>query len=149
MRRFCPEDRETYLTLAKEFYASPAVLHAVPETHFSAAFDELMADSPYLDGWLLTVSETDERIAGYALVFYYFSQEAGGLAAWLDELYVRPAYQGLGLGSRFLRYLNDDLPAGVKAIRLEVEPDNVRAAALYRRNGFSPLGYAQMLHDRS
>ncbi len=86
MRRFCPEDRETYLTLAKEFYASPAVLHAVPETHFSAAFDELMADSPYLDGWLLTVSETDERIAGYALVFYYFSQDAGGLAARLDEL---------------------------------------------------------------
>ena len=36
---------------------------------------------------------------------------------------------------------------GVTRFRLEVEPDNIRAAALYERMGYKYLGYRQMVKE--
>lgn len=37
----------------------------------------------------------------------------------------------------------------IRRIRLETEPENERAAALYARMGFSPLGYCQMFREEA
>lgn len=52
---------------------------------------------------------------------------------------------GAGLGSAFFSWLEQTLPAA--RYRLEVEPDNLGAIRLYRRKGYAPLPYLQMVRD--
>lgn len=35
-------DRETFLTMSREFYGSDAVLHPIPEAYHTATFEELI-----------------------------------------------------------------------------------------------------------
>ena len=58
---------------------------------------------------------------------------------WIEEIYLRPEYRGRGFGTAFIHYVLDNIPA--KRYRLETEPDNVRAAELYRRCGFEHFEY--------
>ena len=53
---------------------------------------------------------------------------------WLRRLYIKPAAQGTGLGQRLLAETETLLP--LRAIRLEVEPENARAIRFYERAGF-------------
>lgn len=142
IRRITPADREIYIEMARAFYHSEAVLHPVPDAHFERAFDEMMRSEDYLLGLIF---EQDGRTAGYALLCKTWSQEAGGSAVWIDEIYVLPEFQGRGLGRAFFAELESIAPAA--RYRLEIEPDNARAEALYRSLGFEVLPYRQMVRD--
>lgn len=133
--------RADYLAMVGRFYSSDAVDHAIPLAHAEATFDAVLAGSPYLAGYLLTHAG---RTAGYALLMKTWSQEAGGMVVWVDELYVDAAFRGRGLGAAFLRALPDLFPEAA-AFRLELTPCNEGARALYTRLGYAPLGYEQML----
>lgn len=143
-RRIEKKDREIYLALAREFYHSPAVLHSVPESYLEKAFDEMVHSDVYLEGYLLN----DGTDCGYALLAKSFSQEAGGLAVWLDEFYVRETSRGKGLGREFLHYLTEQY-ANAARLRLETEPDNAKAEKLYRSLGFKPLVYKQFVREKN
>ena len=69
------------------------------------------------------------------------------MVTWIEELYIRPEFQGHGLGTAFFRFLEAQNDGTVKRYRLEYEPDNLRGAALYRRLGFTPLTSGQMIKD--
>lgn len=144
IRPITAEDRETYLALCREFYHSPAVLHPVPEEHFARTFDRIRTGSPFVKGYLL---EQDGTAAGYALLAVTFSQEAGGEVWWIEELYLRPEFQGKGMGTELFSYLEEHRPGAVTRFRLELEPGNLDARRLYERLGFSTLGYGQMVRD--
>lgn len=135
-------DRAAYIQMGKEFYSGPAVLHNIPEKYFEDTFDELIASDRYLEGYIF---EIDGQTAGYSMVTKTFATEAGGLTLWLDELYVRPEFQGKGLGSQFIRQLKSRTDA--KRIRLETEAENFGAQRLYKRYGFEPLEYIQYFLD--
>ncbi len=138
-------DRDRYLELATEFYASQAVLHTVPLSYLEKTFDEMIRSRDVVEGMVL---EDDQgRIAGYAVVSKMFSQEAGGLVAWMEELYLRPAFQGMGLGTDFLAQYEQMHPE-IARFRLEVERNNHRAIALYQRLGYVEVPYYQMIKDR-
>ena len=54
------------------------------------------------------------------------------------------------LGHEFFTWLRGLSAAEhIRRIRLETEPENERAAALYARMGFSPLGYCQMFREEA
>ena len=142
IRKITPADREIYIEMARAFYHSEAVLHPVPDAHYARAFDEMMRSEDYLLGLIF---EQDAKPAGYALLCKTWSQEAGGSAVWIDEIYVLPEFQGRGLGRAFFAELEAIAPAA--RYRLEIEPDNTRAEALYRRMGFEVLPYRQMVRD--
>ena len=142
IRKITENDRAAYLEMAHAFYHSPAVLHAVPDEHFERCFDELMAGSPYADALIF---EHEGETAGYALLSKTYSQEAGGLCVWIEEIYVRPAFRKKGLGKAFFHALPRIIPAA--RYRLEIEPDNARAERLYRSMGFEPLLYRQLVLD--
>jgi len=61
-------------------------------------------------------------------------------SAWVVGFWVRPRFQGRGLGRGFLRELLGHLGEfGVRAVRLTVDPANRRARRLYAEFGFTEL----------
>lgn len=136
-----PKDRACFCAMADEFYHSDAVLHAVPKENFNRTFDAVLKNSPYVKGMIL---EQDGQAAGYSLLLPTYSNEAGGMVLWVDELYVRPEFRQRGLAGELLRHVFS-LGGKLSAVRLEVTKSNSKAIALYRRAGFTDLGYAQML----
>lgn len=138
------KDRESFLSLTRAFYASPAVLHPIPEEFHIAVFEEMMRSDAYAEGYLFE----DEGVpAGYALLAKTFSHEAGGLVIWIEEIYTMPAFRGKGLGREFFMFLDQKYGASVGRMRLETEPDNKRAEALYRSLGFDVLEYKQFYKE--
>ncbi len=140
IRKINKEDKELFLKLTTSFYKSDAVLEPIPEKYHHATFEELTRSDNYLEGFIL---EFNDCVAGYALLSKTFSQEAGGIVVWLEELYILDSYQGKGLGSEFLEYLEKNVPAA--KYRLEVEKDNKRAISLYNKTGYKVYPYVQLI----
>lgn len=138
------EDREIYVKMAHDFYHSPAVLHPIPDEYCERTFDECTENGTFAKLYIL---EYEGKTAGYSLVSKTFSQECGGYAYWLEELYILDEYRSKGLGSEFFAYLEENKEEGVTRFRLEVEADNVRAKALYKRLGYKDLEYRQMIKE--
>lgn len=86
------------------------------------------------------VLELDQRCIGAAYVSFVWALEHGGRSAWLEELYVEPAYRQSGLGTAFLQRVLDECQArGCAALDLEIDADHERVRSLYLRNGFDEL----------
>ena len=136
IRKITRADKEIYLAMAKDFYSSPAVLENIPEGNITASFEEFVCGTPYGDAFIF---EEEGRVIGYGVLAYTYSQEAGGKVVWLEEIYVDVSMRGRGYGSAFIDYVTHNVPA--KRYRLETEPENEKAAALYRRKGFELFEY--------
>ncbi len=144
IRKITAADQTEFLKMSREFYASDAVLHSIPESYHEAAWQELMRSQELMQCYFV---ECDGQIAGYMLLSFMFSHECGGMAVWLEELYIRSAFQRRGLGHACFTYIQENIEPHVRRIRLEIEPDNDGAIRLYRAMGYQPLSYAQMVKD--
>ena len=141
IRGYEASDRRTVTEMLDEFYHSPAVLHPIPRAHFEKTLNAAEAGNPCVR---LYVIESGGRPAGYALLALTFSNEAGGDVVWLDEIYIRPEFQGKGLGNEFFDFFEKEFASAAR-LRLEVEADNDGAVRLYERRGFRPLEYRQFI----
>ncbi|MDO5609886.1 MAG: GNAT family N-acetyltransferase [Pseudomonadota bacterium] len=133
LRNAHPDDLDRLLPAMQAFY----VLEQLPwdEARQRAAVASLI-DSRR-NGRLL-VMEHDGELAGYAVVGFCFSLEFDGRYALLDELYVLPAFQGLGLGKQLMQQAEQlALAEGCRALRLEVNDDNPHARGIYERAGYT------------
>lgn len=135
-------DETDFYTMAEEFFHSDAVLHPIPAEYHRRTFAEMIRSDQYLSGYIF---QCDDAVAGFSVTNRMMQHEAGGVMVWVEDLYIRPAYRGQGLGSRFLQWLEEQLRGDAVMLRLETEPENERAQALYRRLGYEPLGYLQMI----
>lgn len=142
IREINENDREIFLELADEFYHSEGVLHPIPEENHIKTFNEIISNSPYVSAYII---EYNSKAAGYGQLSFTYSNEAGGLVVWIEEVYIRPEYQNLGLGSEFFNTVLDMYREKAARIRLEIEPDNDNARKLYKRLGFKELGYESMI----
>ena len=129
-------DETDFYTMAEEFYHSDAVLHPIPAEYHRRAFSEMMRSGQYLSGYIFT---DGDNTAGFAVTNRMMQHEAGGVMVWVEDLYIRPAYRGQGLGSRFLAWLEEQLRGDAVMLRLETEPENERAQELYYRLGYENL----------
>ena len=91
------------------------------------------------------IREENGDPAGYALLAKMYAQEAGGMAIWLDEFYLDPAFRGRGIGAAFLQWLRQEWEPQVARFRLEVVPSHDRVKAMYARAGFLKMPYDQMV----
>lgn len=144
-RYFTPNDRDEFFRMVKKFYAPPAVLHFPSDEVMLSSFDAAIEMPELVKGIMF---EVDGTAAGYAVVSMKFETEVGGIAAWIEELFVDDEFRNQGIGSEFFMFLKEELKGKIKRIRLEVGDDNDGAKRLYRKLGFEFLDYKQMVIDK-
>lgn len=145
-RKFRPEDKDTFFSMVKKFYAPPAVLHFPPEEVMLSAFDAAIEMPELVKGYIF---ESEGKAAGYAIISMKFETEVGGMAAWVEELFVEEDFRGCEIGSRFFEHIGNEFKGKIKRLRLEVGDENDGAKRLYNRLGFEPLDYRQMVIDKN
>ena len=145
MIRFAsPNDKDACIKMMREFYNTGAVLHPVSDSHFAKTFALSVNGSPLTR---LAVCIMEDQYAGYINISLTHSNEAGGLVVFLEEIYVRDAFQGNGIGTKLIQFIRQEYDDAVKRYRLEVCGDNLGAIKLYERLGFEGLAYKQMVID--
>lgn len=132
-----PADTDRLLELVQEFYA---IEHLTFDAVVARqALQEILAERRY---GLIHLIEVADRIAGYVVLTFGFSLEFHGRDAWIDELYLRSAYQGQGIGPATLTFIATTCrQEGIKAVHLAVAYGNERAQKVYQKAGYTA-------HDR-
>ena len=73
---------------------------------------------------------------------WYQTRHYSGKSCELDHLYIKPEYQGQGLGTRFIDWIGLKLQKeGYKALELNAYKENTASHRLYAREGFAHLGF--------
>ena len=139
IRKMVENDRNCVIDMMRLFYASPALLSNGSEEIFTADVDNCVGESPYVEGYIF---ENEKEIQGYAMVAKSFSTEFGKPCIWIEDLYLKQEYRGLGIGSYFLKYIEEIYPEAI--LRLEVEVENERAIKVYQKCGYKVLPYMEM-----
>lgn len=144
MRELTREDEQDFLEMMKTFYKSKAVLSGIPEEHMKRTFEAIMDKTPYADAYIL---DYQGEAAGYVMVSITWSNEAGGLVLWVEELFIKAKFRGLGLGGKAIEFIRKRYHGKARRFRLEISKDNKHVGKLYKRKGFKPLEYMQMSYD--
>jgi diamine N-acetyltransferase len=132
MRKALPGDVGLLVELMAEFYAEST--HPFDRRGATEAFAALLSDPRLGHAWLIQADGLD---VGYLVLTLGYSMEYGGLSAFVDDLFIRPAFRHAGLGTAALAEARAFCEAlGVRAVHLEVARDNPVALALYRHAGF-------------
>lgn len=139
IRKMTGADRAAVLSMMRTFYASPAVFTDGSEDIFLRDIENCTGNNPFVEGYIL---ETEGIAAGYAMVAKSYSTEFGKPCIWIEDLYVREAFRGKGLGKQFFHFLSNQYRDCI--FRLEVEADNLPALHLYEKCGFTELPYIEM-----
>ncbi len=141
IRKMIDSDRASVIDMMRGFYASPAVLTNGSDEIFSADFAGcLSADIP-LDGYILETC--DGVTAGYAMITRSFSTEFGKPCAWVEDIFIKDEFRGIGIGTLFFSFIEREYKEYI--FRLEVEEENERAVHVYEKCGFSRIGYTEMI----
>lgn len=114
----------------------------MPIEAFAPVFDALLAAGGFV------ALEHDDRLVGFCRVSRYAGRAAH--VAMLGTLALSPAVHGAGLARSFIEALLERLRAeGVARVELQVEADNPRAIAFYRRLGFQHEGTQRAAYRRA
>jgi len=143
-----PADVPQVLALIRELAAYERLEHQVvaTEADLTAA---LFAPRPYAEVVLAWVDGAPantpahappENPAGFALFFHNFSTFLGKPGIYLEDLFVRPAWRGHGIGRRLLVWLAEaTLARGCGRLEWAVLDWNEPAIGFYRSLGALPL----------
>ncbi|MDL2292719.1 GNAT family N-acetyltransferase [Acholeplasma sp. OttesenSCG-928-E16] len=144
IRKIRKDDRQEYIDMSKTFFKSNAISEpfVIEDEKLDYTFDLAINNSEYID---IYVYEKDNKLAGYALMSFTYSNDLGGLLATIEELFIKKEYRGLGIGDEFMSYIESIYPEEVSAIRLEVVDENYKAKSLYEKHGFEEREYIQMI----
>ena len=145
LRRMTAEDRPHVLDMMRKFYSSDAVLTNGSEEIFVNDIEECISDSPFLEGFVFP--DEEGSVKGYAMIAHSYSTEFGRRCICIEDIYLEEEMRGRGAASEFFDHLRTRYPDSVN--RLEVETENERAIASYRRNGFEEIPYHGMIRLNS
>jgi len=97
-------------------------------------------------GFVWLAYEGDMAI-GCCVVCYAISTSAGGIVVKLDDVSVRPGYEGNGIGSTMLSGLKKILrEAGIRRIDTSCHFENAAARRFYDKHGFVALNEERLSH---
>lgn len=96
----------------------------------------LLDQGRYLSCEIAYVSETPAAFATWALVF----PAGAGMALFMKELFVAPAFQGQGVGRAMMAHLTQiAIREGCKRIDWQTDADNLGARTFYNNIGASVI----------
>lgn len=144
IRKMVKGDENLVLDMMIPFYNSEAVLCHPSEAVLRKCISDCVAGIPYLEGF---VFEMDGAAAGYGMTAIGYATEAGGICVHIEDIYIKPEFRGQGIGTAFLQFVEQRYRDTAVRFRLEVEPDNLGADRVYRRQGYRELGYRQLFKD--
>ena len=120
------------LSLIKELAEYEKLSHEVEATEAMIA-DALFDDSPRL---FCDIAEWNGEIAGFAVWFVNFSTFSGRPGIYLEDLFVRPALRGKGIGKALLSHLAKACVAnGWSRLQWSVLDWNAPSIAFYKSLG--------------
>jgi GNAT superfamily N-acetyltransferase len=129
-------DIPTLLVLIGELAEFERLAHEVVVTEASLR-EALFAERPVVE---TVIARVDGEVAGFALYFHNFSTFLGRRGLFLEDLYVRPAFRGQGIGRDLLVHVAR-LAAQRDCGRMEwsVLNWNRRAVGFYEALGARPV----------
>lgn len=102
-------------------------------TEFAARFQHLLGRQDVL----VLIAEESATAVGFAYLTFRPTPYGDGPLAQLEELYVRPALRGGGIGSALLvAALTDASRRGAVEMDINVDEDDVETRRFYERHGF-------------
>ena len=138
IRPAIPADARLVLELVRELAEYERLLHEVVADEAMLA-QALFGDAPRV---FCDIVETGGQAAGLSLWFYSFSTFAGRHGIYLEDLFVRPAFRGQGLGKALLaRLAQRCLDGNLARLEWSVLDWNAPSIAFYQAQG------AQMLDE--
>jgi len=127
-----PDDADKLLPLITAFHAEYGI--QMTQEARSAALMPLLEGSPLGAVWLFGPARAP---TGYTIITFGWSMEMGGMDAFVDELFIRPAVRKRGIASEVLHTIAASLSdVGVKALHLEVDNTDTATQRLYTRAHF-------------
>ena len=142
IRKIEPTDFDKILDMMLVFYASDALLIHPEESVLRKTLADAIEAGPYVEGFVFC---HEEEPVGYGMVAKSYSTEMGGRCVWIEDIYIQPEFRGQGLGTSFLKFVEDRYRNWAVRLRLEAEEENEKAMAVYRSAGYETLGYVQLV----
>ena len=143
IRNMSAKDKNNFLSMSEIFYSSEAALHGFDRAAQERNFEASLTGALPVRG--LVLEEEDGTCLGYGIVCHSWSSELGGPMILAEELYLKPEARGRGLASGYFRWLFQEYEGRAAGFRLEVAPENAWVMDIYKKHGFGPLEYIQMI----
>ena len=132
IRRARPDEAGLVLALVRELAEYEKLLHEVVATEAQIA-EALFGNNPRL---FCDIAEWNGEPAGFAAWFVNFSTFAGSHGIYLEDLFVRPALRGNGIGKALLMHLAKHcLANGWSRLQWAVLDWNAPSIAFYKSLG--------------
>src|ERR1700750_527967 len=132
IRRARPDEVGLVLSLLRELADYEKLLHEFEVTE-ALIGDALFADQPRL---FCEIAEWNGEPAGFAVWYVNFSTFAGRPGIFLEDLFVRPAHRGKGIGKALLADLaNTCVANGWTRLQWSVLDWNTPSIAFYKSIG--------------
>ena len=141
IREIKSDDTIDFIKMCMDFYNTDGVDHSIPVSNMEKTFNLLMEGLDFAKAY---VCEKNNKTVGYILLALTYSNEAGGMVVWLDEIYVKPEFRSQGIGSELIDFVIEKYKNKISRFRLEITESNIGAKKLYLSKGFKDLSYRQM-----
>lgn len=142
IRKMEQTDFDKILDMMLVFYASNALLIHPEQEVLERTLRDAIEAGPYVEGFVFCA---EKELAGYGMIAKSYSTEMGGRCVWIEDIYIKPQFRGQGLGTGFLRFVEDRYRNWAVRLRLEAEEENEKAMSVYRSAGYETLGYVQLV----
>ena len=131
-----PADVPLLLTFLRELAAYEKLAHEVVATE-ADMHAALFGERPVIE---TVIASVDGQPVGYALYFPTFSTFLAKPGLYLEDLYVRPAARGLGVGRKLLEHLaRITVERGWGRLEWSVLDWNEPSIAFYKKMGARPM----------
>jgi ribosomal protein S18 acetylase RimI-like enzyme len=120
------------LDFMKDYYSTEGIMFDREKSR-----DTLENLISHEDTGRIWIIETNKAAIGYFCLAFCYTLEHHGKACYLDEMYIKPEFRHLGIGSEAMKFIENYLINNeFKAIHLVVHLKNLAAFNYYIKNGF-------------
>jgi ribosomal protein S18 acetylase RimI-like enzyme len=142
--RAAADDSQRLLPMIRDYHAMAGIEST--DMHIDTAIAPLLRQDA--TGRIFLI-ENDVEVVGYLALCFGHSIEFGGRDAFVDELFIVPAWRNRGYGRAAMAALLTQLgELDIRALHLEVAQDNTAARRIYSALGFEPRANYQLMTRR-